>query len=334
MAPQIWFFHYWAKATCALYFRVVIREGFEDHQNHKQPTRPRLYVLNHTNSFLDPVLFAVQRRQSLYFLARGDVLFGFAWGLLPRIFPLLPVWRRREGQVHLKGNFSTFERCFEVWKKGGAVVIFSEGLCENRPGLKPLLKGTARLVWQAHARGLDLEVVPVGVCYEHYHGTGKAARVCLGTPLAWRPLAERPSSPAHFYQSFNAALAPAMAACMVDPLEQGTAAKYWSDLPPISRWQRIIRLLSRFLHAPILFPMRKLAQTLTQGTVHFDSIYFVVLMLAYPILLILLFVLGTLFFPMYALIISMCVALLPAISLINTDNFDFPTVFQSQKTLK
>jgi hypothetical protein len=315
LAPHIWFFHYWAKAVCALFFRVVIREGLEDHHLHRQFTRPRLYVLNHTNSFLDPVLFAVKRRQSLYFLARGDVLFGFAWGLLPRIFPLLPVWRRREGHTHLKGNYSTFERCFEVWSRGEAVVIFSEGLCENRLGLKPLLKGTARLVWQSFERGLDLEVLPVGVCYEHYDGTGKAARVCFGEPLPWQSLAEHATSPAHFYQLFNADLAPAMAACMVDPEEKGFAANYWPSLPPRKSWQQMMRFLSRIFHATISFPMRKLAQALTQGTVHFDAVYFVALMLAYPIVLLLSLMMGICLFPMYAFYICLGVALLPVLAL-------------------
>ncbi len=314
LAPRIWFFHFWAKAVCALFFRVVLRKGFESQQIHEQPLRPRLYTLNHTNSFLDPVLFAVQRRQPLYFLARGDVLYGFAGGILPRIFPLLPVWRRREGQAQLKGNYSTFERCFEVWKQGGAVVIFSEGLCVNRVGLKPLLKGTARLVWQSYERGVDLEVVPVGVCYEHFNGTGKGARVSLGAPLEWRNFAQCASSPAHFYQSFNGALASAMADCMVDPEETGSAAKFWSVLPPRRAWQRMARLLSTVLHFPIAAPARLLSRTLTHGTVHFDSVYFVVLMLAYPFSLLLLLVVGIGFFPAHALAVCLCVGLLPAIA--------------------
>jgi len=314
LAPRIWFFHYLAKAVCALFFRLVQRQGFEAKLHNDYSGRPRLYALNHTNSFLDPVLFAVQRRQPLYFLARGDVLFGFAKGILPHIFPLLPVWRRREGQAHLKANYSTFERCFEVWKEDGSVVIFSEGLCENRVGLKPLLKGTARLVWQSYERGLDLDVVPVGVCFEHFNGTGKAARVCLGLPLEWRHLAECASSPAHFYQLFNAALARAMAACMVDPEETGSAAIFWSSLPPRRRWRQWVRLFSRMLHFPIAFPCRMMASWLTRGTVHFDAVYFVTLMLAYPFALLLGLVLGVGFFPEYALLICLCVVLLPVIA--------------------
>lgn len=293
---------------------MVVREGFGAIPDAERWKRPRLYALNHTNSFLDPVLFAIQQRQPLYFLARGDVLLGFAWGLLPRIFPLLPVWRRREGQANLKDNYSTFERCFEVWRRGGAVVIFSEGLCENRMGLKPLLKGTARLVWQSYERGLDLEVVPVGVCYEHFNGTGKAARVCMGMPLFWRHLAGSASSPAHFYQSFNAELVTAMAACMLDPRETGSAAKFWSCLSPRRGWQKMARYLSAFLHFPLAFPARRLARLLTWGTVHFDSVYFVVLMLAYPFVLLLLLVLGIGFFPADAHVVCFFVLLLPVIA--------------------
>jgi len=315
LAPNIWFFHHLAKAVCALFFRVVLRDGFDLREGDEYPARrPRLYTLNHTNSFLDPVLFAVQRKQLLYFLARGDVLYGFAWGVLPLIFPLLPVWRRREGQAYLKGNYSTFERCFDVWNRGGAVVIFSEGLCENRMGLKPLLKGTARLVWQSYGRGLDLEVVPVGVCFEHYSGTGKAARVRLGTPLNWQSLAKGALSPAHFYQAFNTALAPAMAACMVDPEESGYGAKFWSDVPPRAGWQQSMRCLSRFIHFPIAFPSRVMASLLTRGTVHFDAVYFVILMLSYPLALLLLLVFGFSFFPGHAFVVCLCVALFPLIA--------------------
>lgn len=276
--------------------------------------RARIYTLNHTNSFLDPVVFAVQQREPLHFLARGDVLHGFAWGVLPRLFPLLPVWRQREGQVHLKDNFSTFERCFEVWKKGGSVVIFSEGLCENRPGLKPLLKGTARLVWQAHARGLDLEVVPVGVCYEHYRGTGKGVRIDCGEPIQWRVLADRAASPALFYQSFNALLARAMADRMLDPQETGSDTSFWRGLAPRSRVRRGLRLLNRWLHQPLWLPVRALAARLTRGTVHFDSIYFVLLMLTYPLWLLLLLGFGVWCSPGIFPSMAACVLLLPALA--------------------
>ena len=68
-------------------------------------------------------------------------------------------------------NNETFSYCMALFKKNGALVIFSEGLSENKYELRPLRKGTARLAFEAWTNPDikdRLKVVPVAIHYSSW----------------------------------------------------------------------------------------------------------------------------------------------------------------------
>lgn len=86
---------------------------------------------------------------------------------------MFPVYRISEGKENIEENYNTFNECINVFKKNGIVLIFSEGLCVNEWKLRPLMKGTARLVINALDQGIDLKLLPLGINYNSFSRFGK-----------------------------------------------------------------------------------------------------------------------------------------------------------------
>lgn len=246
--------------------------------------KARLFAVNHHNSFLDPILLATQLPFPTHFLARGDALKGKIGNFLMSYFYILPVWREREGRNNLKSNYDTFGRCQQIWKEQGSVMIFSEGLCENDWHLKPLLKGTARMVWQAHEQNQILEIIPTGVNYEHFRGPGKQCEIRVGAPMQYTDLLEN-TTEARFYHEFNARLFSHLQPLVIEANSAATALAQFS-LPQIrSNFKTLLRGVAKLLHWPYYPYLKSLAARATGQTVHYDAVLFGMLMLSYPVFL-------------------------------------------------
>ncbi|GEO08241.1 1-acyl-sn-glycerol-3-phosphate acyltransferase [Segetibacter aerophilus] len=132
---------------------------------------PLLIACNHPNSFLDALVIGSHFKQPIHFLARGDAFKNpFAKRLLGAL-KVIPIYRLSEGKEYLALNDTTFERCTEILKEGGIVLIFSEGLCLNQWKLRPLKKGTARIAlnaWKEIKMGDDFRVLPVSLNYSSF----------------------------------------------------------------------------------------------------------------------------------------------------------------------
>lgn len=88
---------------------------------------PLLLAANHPNSFLDGIIMTTLFKNGVYSLARGDAFKNRRVNRFLRSIFLLPVYRTSEGVENLGHNYTTFASCQGVFKKGGIVIIFSEG---------------------------------------------------------------------------------------------------------------------------------------------------------------------------------------------------------------
>ena len=243
--------------------------------------KARLFAVNHHNSFLDPILLATQLPFPTHFLARGDALQGKIGAFLMKHFYILPVWREREGRDNLKANYSTFDRCQQIWQDQGSVMIFSEGLCENDWHLKPLPKGTARLVWQAHEQKQVLEIIPTGINYEHFRGPGKQCEIRVGAPMPYADLLEN-TTEARFYREFNARLFSHLQPLVI---EADSPANALTQFAQTTTSNSLFRGLAKLLHWPYYPYLKNVAARSTANTVHYDAVLFGMLMLSYPVFL-------------------------------------------------
>lgn len=149
-----------------------------------QKKGPLLIASNHPNSFLDAIILASIFKQPIYSLARGDAFVNkFVSGLL-KSMNMLPVYRLSEGPENLSNNYDTFSECIKIFEKKGIVLIFSEGRCINEWHLRSLKKGTARLALTAWNKGIDLEVLPLGINYDSFRSFGKRVHLNFGREIS------------------------------------------------------------------------------------------------------------------------------------------------------
>jgi len=234
---------------------------------------PTLLVANHPDSFLDALLIAVAYKRPLHFLARGDV-FNRPWHrALLRLLNMYPVYRIREGREHVHLNRTTFQFSNEVLQRGGALLIFIEGICLNTHELQPFKKGAARIALEA--RDLPgFQIIPVGVAYSDFNRIGKAASVYFGTPI-------HPTAPfMHVHEqaninSFNEMIFPQLKELIRPPEEH--VIDFTSGI------FKAIQTIARILNYPLYYPLSRKIARLTKGTVFYDSILFAALLFSYPI---------------------------------------------------
>ncbi|MFN3529099.1 MAG: 1-acyl-sn-glycerol-3-phosphate acyltransferase [Bacteroidia bacterium] len=246
--------------------------------------KARLFTVNHTNSFVDPIIIAANLPFPTWFLARGDALQGKLGRFIAKSFYIMPVWREREGNV--RGNYDTFERCMEIWKGQGSVMIFVEGLCENDWRLKPFPKGTARLVWQAWQQGITLEIIPTGVNYEHFSGPGKQCEIRYGAPMVYTDLLEN-TTEAIFYRKFNERLFALMQPLVIEATDAQAALHQFTVKRGHGPLANFLRKLAKLMHWPYYSALRSLAKR-AKNTVHYDAALFGMLLLSYPVFLLVL----------------------------------------------
>ena len=160
-------FRLWIRVTSYFFFEKIIVSGLEN----LPKECPVIFASNHPNSFLDSIILTTSAKRPLYYTARGDFFKPGIISHLLKFIQILPVFRREEGKENLYKNDKTFSYSLEVLKNNGAIVIFSEGICENEYNLRALRKGTARLAnvaWSNPDIGERLKVVPVIIQYSSW----------------------------------------------------------------------------------------------------------------------------------------------------------------------
>jgi 1-acyl-sn-glycerol-3-phosphate acyltransferase len=234
-------------------------------------TGPILIASNHPNSFLDAILLQCAIKRPVWSLARGDA-FKKPWaGKLLQKFYMMPIYRLSEGKEYLQKNDDTFERCAEIFKKHGQVLIFSEGICLNQNALLPLKKGTARLaqqIWQT--TDLNLQIMPVGITYDSYYRFGKNISINFGE-LIKKTQFDNLDQDGFFTRGFNENLNAQL--CGLAHVKQEESS--WTNNP--------LFYLNIILHWPVYALASWITIQKTAKTVFHDSVFFALLIITLPI---------------------------------------------------
>ena len=249
---------------------------------------PLLIAANHPNSFLDAIILATLFDQPIYSLARGD---AFAGGFISKLLygmNILPVYRISEGAHNLNHNYDTFSKCREIFKKGGIVLIFSEGLCVNEWKLRALKKGTARLTMESWAEGIDLKILPAGINYHSFVSFGKHIHLNFGNIITKEQMGE-PDNNGLFIKSFNEQLKMELLPLIDHFDENNKAAIRQKYVKPVGNSQMVLlafpAMLGKWLHAPLYLPVKSISLKKAAPFSHHDSVVVGLLCLLYPLYL-------------------------------------------------
>ena len=172
-----------AKIALGLYFRKIYianREVLPD-------DKPIILAANHPTAFIEPCILACWLDKPLSFIARGDLYVNSF--ILRKIYDwvrMTPIFRQEDtGYSNLKSNYETFEKCYETLEKKMPLMILVEGRTIHEKRIRPIRKGTARIVFGAleKHKDMDIHIVPVGINYTNSDQFRSVAMIEFGAPI-------------------------------------------------------------------------------------------------------------------------------------------------------
>lgn len=181
----VWFL----RLVTSIFFRRIEVVG----QENVPEAGPTIFVGNHPNSLLDPVLITTTCERKVHFLAKDTLFQSRFLRIFLSTLGAVPVKRRQDhGTEHAKGgldNASAFDALFTLLRAGGFCGIFPEGISHAGSELSPLRTGAARIAFGAAREQRDrgetpaVRLVPSGLCYHRRTRMRGRVLVQYGTPI-------------------------------------------------------------------------------------------------------------------------------------------------------
>ncbi len=179
----------WVMYIC--FFRRV----YYINPEHIPANEPLIFISNHSNGFMDPILIAAMQRRPVYFWARATEFPNNLKGWLMYKLHGLPIYRVEEGTENMYKNEVTFKKTRELLYTGwDSAFIAPEGNCVLQKKLLPFKKGCARLAFKMMEEknwGIDVKVLPAGVNYTYHDKFRSEVYTQLGKPLSVQDYKEK-----------------------------------------------------------------------------------------------------------------------------------------------
>lgn len=156
------------KNSIRVAFKVFYRKIFFSGREKIPTNKKMIFAVNHPTAFTEPLLVASFLKQKANVLLRGDAFASkFAIWILRQI-KTIPIFRSRDGMANLRKNEEIMEEIKDKLHSGKEhILILAEGTSEHRKNLRPIQKGTARMLFDTYEKygDTDLCVVPIAVNY-------------------------------------------------------------------------------------------------------------------------------------------------------------------------
>ena len=127
-----------------------------------------LYIANHPNSLIDPVLIGITTQRPVRFMAKAPLFEGKLLGALMRSVGMIPAYRASDDKSSVRRNVESLTVAAENLAKGLPMGVFPEGKSHDLTHVEQVKTGAARIAQQAVALadGKPVWVVPLGINYE------------------------------------------------------------------------------------------------------------------------------------------------------------------------
>ena len=218
-------------------------------------------------------------------MTRGDMYSNKFFSAILTSLKMLPVFRISEGVENLEQNYQTFDKCKDIFKKNGIVLIFSEGRCINEWHLRPLKKGTARLAISSWHDGIPLKILPTGINYQSFRKFGKNVEINFGDVLNEEDI-DHTNGYGQTILDFNEKLREKLQPLVAEiPMNNQQEIKNRFKIK-VSALKKILLFfpagLGWLFHAALYIPVKKYTGKKSGHNDHYDSIRVALLFGAYP----------------------------------------------------
>lgn len=155
-----------------------------------------LFMVNHPNGLLDPLVVASNNPRVLHFLVKAAVFKNPMVKKLLSTLNLMPIYRIRDGVKELSKNNDVFETCFHILKNQKALMIFPEGSHNRMRTIRPLSKGFTRILYGALEKypEIKIQIIPVGLTYQNASQYPSKIALQYGKPILVNTYFEKQNS--------------------------------------------------------------------------------------------------------------------------------------------
>lgn len=146
---------------------------------------PVLFVGNHRNGLIDPIMVATTSSKVHLFLTRASAFKNPIVNFLLRSINMIPIYRIRDGVDSIQKNQEIFEACYREFQMNGSVLIFPEGNHGLLRRIRPIATGFARIAFgylDQYPKS-DLHIIPIGLNYSNAQEKGSSVSVYYGEPI-------------------------------------------------------------------------------------------------------------------------------------------------------
>jgi 1-acyl-sn-glycerol-3-phosphate acyltransferase len=158
-----------------------------------QKNKAYIVTSNHPAGFMEPLIMACLFPRDLYFMTRGDLFANKLYNYVFTATHQIPIFRFKDGFSNLRNNQESIKRAVDALKDKKALLIFAEGNTKYCFESRPLQKGFLRIGFQAVAEdpNLEIEILPVGLSYNHVDRFGSDVILNVGTPFGLNQFFDR-----------------------------------------------------------------------------------------------------------------------------------------------
>ena len=258
------------------FHRIITYEG---QNNLPQGKCPVIFVSNHQNGLMDPMMISGLLKHQLHWLTRADVF----WNPFVRKFLFkchgIPIYRKRDLLPDLRArNDVIWDCCIQRLDIGSILSLFPEGNHNPQKTIRDIKSGLSDLLGRVvskHENMKRLQVIPLGLDYEDYPDFRRRFCLRIGKPIEWVDLYDKKTGKVHI-QDLSERIQAAMRNIAVDirPHEKYDDIIHYVNAlrtteASVDGWTKITRDLDKISKMENIEGLAKAAEKLRK--VGFDS---------------------------------------------------------------
>lgn len=145
-----------------------------------------LFLSNHQNALLDPLLITIKSTRKNYFLTRAAVFKNPTVAKILNSLQMLPVYRMVDGVNTIKKNRKIFTFCTKLLNQKKSIILFPEGSHSLNRKVRPLKKGAARIIEETlqNYPNTEIIIIPIGVNYQNPKAYGDSMSIHFGNHIS------------------------------------------------------------------------------------------------------------------------------------------------------
>lgn len=181
---QLWI--HFVQSYLSLGFKFYYKKQNAVRLEKKPKNKAIIYLSNHQNALLDPLLITIKSKHQNFFLTRAAVFKNPTVAKILNSFQMLPVYRIVDGVDTIHKNKIIFTKCSKLLSKKKSIILFPEGSHNLKRKIRPLKKGFLRIIEETLQTypNTEIVVIPIGVNYQNPTEWGDSMSVYFGNHIS------------------------------------------------------------------------------------------------------------------------------------------------------